>query len=372
MLLLLPLIHFIALPLAAITQANIEIHPITEVNTINKTGYFSGTTAKYLECDNSLQPRCASLHSNKYTSGEKLLNLKPKGTYICGAAGIHPFQSGSDDNRTWDAVATLHVQDTPDCDGITGWSIIVHAQPEDPSAVDLPPTSWVGDQLLIGPFLESKDASYDGKYFRAPGGQLYLLYSKQQSPKPKKRDGVVAWPMDDPQTIVPGSKPTFLLVPDDNLNLENYVNSDSFKLIETGNIRAINAYFSKTYKNPSPQYYRKVIKSNPDHLWDTKSKEVYYHLQSDKKHHGWHYIGDQVLAPGVPTVASIGPDHGWVLTFAGYNPDDAPTKPSSDHFVGHNRRPYFINLDVNISENTSEEEATDKELQNQITPIHGK
>ncbi|KAH9212923.1 hypothetical protein DL95DRAFT_447393 [Leptodontidium sp. 2 PMI_412] len=332
--LLLSLIHLIAFALVANAQANIAIYPITEANDANKTGYFSdpyhvpyesnqgvyisGTTPDYLECDTSL-----------------LQNQKGSST-ICSAAGIHPFQSGSGANRSWDAAVTCN------CDGITGWSVIVHAHPADPSAVDVPPTSWVGDQLLIGSFSAPEEANYDGKYFRTPTGQLYLVYSKQQSPRPKKRDGVAAWPMDDPRTKTPGSNATFLLVPDDGLNSEDYITGDDgFKLIETGNMGAVNgkfmmaysagAYFNRTYKvgiaysdtflpsqSPSPQYYRKVMKDNPDHLWSSsKPKEVYYLLQADQNHAGWRYVGDQVLAPGVPTVARIGLDDGWVLTFAG-------------------------------------------------------
>jgi hypothetical protein len=413
MVLLLSLIHLIALALAAKAQANIAIYPITQVNKINKAGYFSdpyhvpyennqriyisGTTHDYLECNNtSLQPKCASLHANNYTSGKVLWNQKGNNTHICGVAGIHPFQSGSGANRSWDAAATLHLQNTSNCDGITGWSVIVHAHPADSSTVDIPPTSWVGDQLLIGSFSAPEDANYDGKYFRTPTGQLYLVYSKQQSPRPKKkRDGVAAWPMDDPQTKTPGSNATFLLVPDDDLNSENYVTgNDSFKLIETGNVRVVNgkfvmaysagAYFNKTYKvgiaysdtflpsqSPSQQYYRKVMKDNPHHLWgSSKPKEVYYLLQADQNHAGWRYVGNQVLAPGVPTVARIGPDDSWVLTFAGYNPDDAHLKPNSTKYVANHRRPYFINIDVNIPDNASVEKASDAELRSWILPIH--
>ncbi|CAM1508685.1 Fc.00g055330.m01.CDS01 [Cosmosporella sp. VM-42] len=410
MVVLLSLIRFISFAFAVKTEAKISIYPITEVNETNRSGYFSdpyhvpydgsqgiyisGTTQKYLECDNTLGPKCASLHNNTYESGKELLSQKPSGTYICSAAGIHPFQSGSGASRAWDAAVTLHLQDNPNCDGITGWSVIVHAHPADPSSVGVPPTSWVGDQLLIGSFSHSEDANYDGKYFRTPAGQLYLLYSKQQSPKPKKRDGVAAWPMDDPKTKTPGTHATFLLVPDDDLNSEDYTTGNhNFKLVETGNVRAINgkfvmaysvgAYFNKTYKagvafsdtflppqSPEPQYYRKIMKANPEHLWgSSKPKEVYYLVQADQNHAGWRYVGDQVLAPGVPTVARIGQNHGWVLTFAGFDPDDAPMKPDSTKYVGNHRRPYFINIDVNVPENVLVKQASDAELRSWIVPI---
>ncbi|CAO2658369.1 Nn.00g060920.m01.CDS01 [Neocucurbitaria sp. VM-36] len=393
--------------LSARAQANIAIYPITKNDgsvyfsdpfhvpyQYNKAVYISGTTHKYLECDESLQPRCASPEPNKYDNNPTLKQAADAAKVtICSSAGIHPFQSGSDDTRSWDALVTLHVQDNPNCDGITGWSVIVHAHPENASDVDTPPNSWIGDKVLIGSFSENVDANYDGKYFQTPAGKLYLVYQKQISENPK-RDGVVAWPMDNPKTKTPGSNYTILLLPDSNLNSENYVaGNDSFKLIETGNIRAINGKFlmaysvgafnHKTYKlgiaysdtflPADGQQYRKVMKNNPDHVWNSQAeKEVYYLLQADETHDGWHYVGDQVLAPGVPTVAKIGPNNGWVLTFAGYNPNDAPpANDDTNRFDGGHRRPYFINLDVNVPVSPSVKQASDAELQDWITPVHG-
>lgn len=400
------------LAVATTGQADITVYPVTEVNEANKTGYFSdpfhvpfeggqkiyfsGTTQSYLECNGSLGPKCASKHDNNYTTGETLQRRLGRDTQICSVAGIHPFQSGSGANRSWDAVVTLHVQNTPDYDGIAGWSVIAHAHPAEPSAVEVPPKHWIGDTLLVGSFARPEEANYDGKYFRTPDGQLYLLYSKQQSPKPKHRDGVAAWPLDDARTKAPGSKPTFLLVPDDDLNSEDYHKGDAdFKLIETGNMHAINGKFlmaysvgafnKDTYKlgvaysdtflprqSPGlpPQYYRKVMKENPDRLWGTVSrpKEAYYLLQADQNHPGWRYVGDQVLAPGVPTVARIGPSHSWVLTFAGYSPGDAPLEPNTTQYMANHRRPFFIDIDVRIPDNISVAEASDVELQSWIVP----
>ncbi|KAI1123203.1 hypothetical protein F5Y10DRAFT_270324 [Nemania abortiva] len=403
-------IYLTAFAPVAKAAANISIYPITQVNKANGTGYFSdpfhipyegsqgvyisGTTHSYLECDTSLTPKCASRQNITYKTSEALMEQKGNRTHICGAAGIHPFQSGTGDKRSWDAVLTLHVQDNPDCEGLTGWSVIVHAHPANSSAVDVPPKSWVGDKLLIGSFSSAEDANYDGKYFRTPSGELYLLYSKHKNSKSGKRVGVAAMPMDDPQTKQPGANATFLLIPDEDLRSEDYVEgNNSFKLIETGNVRAINgkfvmaysaaSFFRKTYKvgvaysdtflppqSPSPQYYRKVLKANPDNLWGSPNKEVYYLLQSDQKHANWRYVGDQVLAPGVPTVASIGPDGDWVMTFAGFDPGDAPPRPNSNGYVANHRRPYFININVNIPNDTSVAKATDAELQSWITPVH--
>lgn len=386
--------------------ANIDIVPLTNVDETAGTGYFSdpfhvvyqnakdlyisGTTHKYMECSHGdVSAGCASIHQNKYETGSELSHAaKAAGATICGAAGIHPFQSN---DGSWDALVTLHVQDTPKCDGISGWSMIVHAHPETPGKADVPPPSWVGDKVMVGSFTKRVDANYDGKYFQTPGGQLFLVYQKQKSKTPK-RDGVVAWPMDNPKTLTPGTEPTWLLLPDENLHSENYVaGTDHFKLIETGNMHAINgkfvmAYsvgafnhktykvgiaFSDTFLPPKGQQYRKIMKDNPDHLWKSKGKkEVYYLLQSDETHDGWRYIGDRVLAPGVPTVAQIGPDNSWVLLFAGYDPQDAPTEPSKKgkKFKASHRRPYYTPIRVNVPENVSVKQATDAQLQDWITP----
>ncbi|KAJ5910362.1 hypothetical protein N7504_005005 [Penicillium tannophilum] len=400
------LVNFVFFTIAR--AADISISPVTNVNKDAETGYFSdpfhvvyhnttelyisGTTHQYLRCNGGdLSPGCASTLKNKYKTSLALnKSADAAGTTICGAAGIHPFQSK---DRSWDALVTLHVQNSSKCDGISGWSVIVHAHSEE-SAADKPPTSWVGDKVMVGTFSENVDANYDGKYFQTPDEKLYLVYQKQkvqkQESKSSKRDGVVAWPMNDPTTMTPGTKPTFLLLPGENLNSENYVaGNDHFKLIETGNIHAINdkfvmaysvgAFDHKTYKigiaysdtflPVHGQHYRKVMKDSPDNLWNSKGdKEVYYLLQADEPD-AWHYVGDQVLAPGVPTVAQIGPNNSWALLFAGYNPNDAPFKEGTK-FEANHRRPFFAKIDVKIPDNLSVKQATDAQLQDWITPSH--
>lgn len=245
--------------------------------------------------------------------------------------------------------------------------------------------------MLVRSFFDNEDANYDGKYFRTPEGKLFLVYQKQLHKKPMKRDGVVAWAMNDPKTPAAGNA-TLLLAPDEGLNSENYHNhtDDGFKLIETGNIRAINGKFlmaysvgafnrptyklavaySDTFLPEKGQQYRKVMKDNPTGLWGSKEgKEVYYLLQADEKHSGWHYIRDQVLAPDVPTVAKIGAGNSWVLTFAGYDPKDAPTNGTGGYQASH-RRPFFIDLDVNVPSGTPVKQASDQDLQGWITPSH--
>lgn len=418
MLPLLSLIHFIVFALAADVRANIAIHPITDVNEAHRKGYFSdpfhvpvhgshkiyisGTTHAYLKCNSSsLLPKCATRRPIKYNTSDALVKqAHDNGAHICSSAGIHPFQSGPGANG-WDAVVTLHVQDNPDCEGegIKGWSVIAHARRAAGATGgdgDGPPTSWVGDKLMVGSFAHRADANYDGKYFRTPGGELYLLFSKRLPSSggdgERKRDGVAALPLSDPRTVVSGSAATFLLVPgEDGLRSENYITAnDSFRLVETGNVRAVNgkfvmaysvgAFFNQSYKLsvaysdtflPAPgKHYRKVMKENPDRLWgSTAPKEVYYLLQADQKHAGWRYVGDRVLAPGVPTVAHLGAGDGWVLTFAGYDPDDAPRVPNTNKYMANYRRPYFININVKVPDNISVAEASDAELQRWITPV---
>jgi hypothetical protein len=169
---------------------------------------------------------------------------------VCGVAGIHPFQTISGNDNSWDAAVTPHVQENETvCDGLKGWSVIVHASPA-VSTVNTPPLAWTGDKVLIGTFTDKADANYDGKYYRTPEGRLFPIYEKNLHPKPMKRDGVVAWPMKDFVTPAhPNQNATILIAPDEGLNSENYHNhsDDSFKLIENGNIRPINKKFLMAY-----------------------------------------------------------------------------------------------------------------------------
>ena len=388
--------------------ADISIFPVTHDKKDGSPGYFSdpfhvdyrnatelyiaGTTHQYLKCKSGdLSSGCASVHENKYESSSKLNHtVKEAHVKICGAAGIHPFQS---EDRSWDALVTLHVQEkNKPCKGISGWSVIVHAHSKPQGPSHKPPHSWEGDRVMIGSFSKNVDANYDGKYFQTPDGKLYLVYQKQKSTS-SKRDGVFAWPMNNVTTLTPGTEPRALLLPGDHLNSEDYVaGNHSFKLIETGNIQPINgkfvmaysvgAYNHKTYKigiaysdtflPKHGQQYRKVMKDNPHGLWNSKTKrEVYYLLQSQETHDGWHYVGDQVVAPGVPTVAKIGPDDTWTVLFAGYDPDDHPSKDGENKFEASHRRPYFAKIDVNVPKDVSVKEATHEQLQGWITPSHG-
>lgn len=412
---LLHLSVLLAFTLGIHAQANITIQPLTDVDVNHHIGYFSdpyhipyqnetrvyisGTTHKYLECDGGLTPKCATLEHNEdiqwNVTDELQLQLDKAKVQVCGVAGIHPFQTVSDNNKSWDAAVTLHVQENNTvCHGLKGWSVIVHASPVDLTTVDTPPLSWRGDKVLVGNFTNKADANYDGKYFRTPEGKLFLIYDKNLHKKPMKRDGVVAWPMKDFMTPAdPNQDPTVLIAPDEGLNSENYHDhsDENFKLVENGNIRAINGKFlmaysvaaynrptykiavaySDTFLPANGSQYRKVMKDNPNQLWgSTKEKEVYYLLQADAQHDGWHYVGNQIRAPGVATVAKIGAGDSWVLTFHGYQVGDTGGNGTLD-YVGNHRRPFFVDLDVNVPTDTSVKDASDQDLQGWITPKHG-
>lgn len=403
----------LALTIGIHAQANITIQPLTDVDVDHHKGYFSdpyhvpyqnetrvyisGTTHKYLECDGGLTPKCATLENNEdiqwNVTEELQQQLNKTKVQVCGVAGIHPFQTVSGNNKSWDAAVTLHVQENDTiCDGLKGWSVIVHASPKNLTTVDTPPLAWIGDKVLVGNFTAKPDANYDGKYFRTPEGKLFLIYEKNLHKKPMKRDGVVAWPMKDFMTPAdPNQNATVLIAPDEGLNSENYHDhsDENFKLIENGNIRAINgkfimAYSVAAYNRPTykiaiaysdtflpAEGYRKVMKKNPDQLWgSTKEKEVYYLLQADAQHDNWHYVGNQIRAPGVATVAKIGANNSWVLTFHGYEVGDTGGNGTLD-YVGKHRRPFFIDLDVNVPTDTSVKDASDEDLQGWITPKHG-
>ena len=148
------------------------------------------------------------------------------------------------------------------------------------------------------------------------------------------------------------------------------------------------------------QQYRKVLKNNPDNLWGSgkDNKEVFYLLQAEESHEGWHYVANQVLAPGVPTAAQIGADNGgWVLLFAGYEPGDTghgndggdgdgdgdieeaeveaeeegEEKTTGEKFQASKRRPFFVGLNVSVPQGKTVKEASDEEVQGWITPLHG-
>ena len=111
----------------AAADANISIYPITNAD----SPYFSdpfvvpaqdaknvriaGTTQKFLECTDFLQPQCAIAHTIKFTNGTLEKAADDGGAKICSPAGVHPFQTEIGNASTWHAVLTLHVQKKGEC-----------------------------------------------------------------------------------------------------------------------------------------------------------------------------------------------------------------------------------------------------------------
>lgn len=369
------------------------IQPITTVNVKQGTGYFSdpylvpfsgatstyisGTTQDYLVCAGDLSPKCAQKtpisvdYSNLQTQASQV------GAEICAIAGLRPFQESS---GLWDMVLVLHMEQLGNCDASSHWNVLVHASPATQSTT--PPVSWTADAILVGSFSDSSvQANYDGRYFE-DGGQLYLVYVKSLSTSPQ-RFGLVAQAMASPTTL-DSTAPVLLLQPNpdnnDSLNSEGYSNlTDSFKLVEAGNITKINgkyvlvysagSYDQNTYKAAvaysdtflpaAGTTYRKVTMPDPNGVWGNTNDEVVYLLQSQKQN--WTgYVASQVVAPGVDTVAPVGPNGSWVLVFAGYAPGD--TGLSGNTYDASKRRPFYVGLNVSIPSNKSVSQVSEADL----------
>jgi hypothetical protein len=330
---------------------------------------FFGTKPRYLYCPGAeISPGCAEDGGSVTVDTSALAaQAAAAGATIVDTAGLHPYLMN--DNETWIMTFTLHVTNSS---GDT-WSVIAHASPSTPVQGGPPPTAWTADTLLVGTFGNSNtDANYDGKYFQS-GTQLYLIYQKELTENPH-RDGIVAQAMNDPETLA-SSDPVTLLAPDGDdgpLESEWYypdgnTGTRDFKLVETGNIRKINgkyllaysvgAYNRTTYKlaiawaDDFLGPYVKVTQQNPSSIWGTAGPEVLYLLQSEQP--DWpNYVANQVLSPGVPTVAQIGQGSGetnWVLVFAGY--DVTETESGSTYDAGH-RRTRYVKLDFNVPDSS--------------------
>ncbi|KAI0855199.1 hypothetical protein F4860DRAFT_520119 [Xylaria cubensis] len=155
----------------------------------------------------------------------------------------------------------------------------------------------------------------------------------------------------------------FLLVPDDDLGLEDHIiGNDNFKPMETRAPLMPTVFPQGDERQPrSSAGYLEVKRSLPP----LATQPELQRLALGRRH------GPR--ASGVPTVARAGPDYGLVLMFAGYNPDDAPLKPTSNKLSGNHRnhrRPYFICIDVNVPDNTLVEKASDMELRSWIVSVH--
>ena len=376
------------------------IQPITNVDVANHTGYFSdpylvpfsgatstyisGTTQDYLICAGDLSPNCAQGTSINVDYSNLQAQASQVGAEICAIAGLRPFQGSS---GHWDMVLVLHMEPLGNCGASSHWNVLVHASPDIQSTT--PPVNWTADAVLVGSFGDSSvQANYDGRYFE-DNGQLYLVYVKSLSTSPQ-RFGLVAQALVSPTTL-DSTAPVLLLQPNpdnnDPLNSEGYSSLiSSFKLVESGNITKINgkyvlAYsagqydqntykaavaYSDTFLPAAGTTYRKVTMPDPNGVWSNTNDEVVYLLQSQEQN--WMgYVASQVVAPGVATVAPVGPNGSWVLVFAGYAPNDTGSGQNGNTYLGSKRRPFYVDLNVSIPTNISVAQATETELASWIT-----
>ena len=295
-----------------------------------------------------------------------------------------------DSTGAWQMAVTAHLSSTPAAmKQLTPWNVIFHASPT--SSGTGVPTSWVLDAVLVGQLDVSARENYDGKYFE-DSGTLYLLYSATLVQG--LETGIVAQPMISAAMIDPHASLITLLGPetsDGGYNSE-YFNSNSttvpkLKLIETGNVTKIQGKYVMTYSDgsynlpdyksgiawsdtflpKSGTYYTRVQKIDTAGVWgQTNHAEVQYLLQAQMPQ--WpNYVGDQVLAPGVPAIVNDASGN-YYLTFAGYDPSDAPSDASGD-YPGPKRRPYYIKLQIQIPSGTSVGATSPQALTSWIQPL---
>jgi hypothetical protein len=390
----------------------IDIEPMTQVDVANHTGYFgdpypvhfaqwmaapaawiSGTTEQELQCALPVTPGCFASTPLTLTVSDALQTQVQASGNVFGTVinrNVYQTLDGS-----WQMAVTLYVHAKGNA--AKHWTVIAHASPADGSPTQTPPTSWVADTILVGSLSTFDYANYDGKYFE-DNGALYLLYSKRLISTPVKHDGIVAQQMVSP-TVAAASAPVTLLAPDDTgagFTSEyfhtNPAPTDTFKLIETGNItkiagKYVMAYsagdyqqadyktgiaYSDTLIPQAGQQYRKLIERDDAGVWGQPGQnEVHYVLQSQKPN--WpDYVGDQVLAPGVPAIVQQ-PNGQYIMTFDGFLDGDTPTAtgttpPNPLNIEPDHRRPFYVPLNVNVPTTQSVNAASDDELATWITP----
>ena len=319
---------------------------------------FSGTNKQTLSCLEDIKPECFTPTTVSLDPGMLTQQTADAGSTINNFENLNIYQ---DSAGSWQMAVTAHLTKP----GLTGWNVILHAQPM--SASSGIPTAWIVDKLLIGSLSTSAPNNYDGQYFE-DSGVLYLIYNKKIG---ANQDGVVAQAMTS-STQPAITNPVPLLGPEAidggyNSELAYGLNQTSpIKLIETGNVSKINGKFVMTYSDgtfnrttykagiaysdtflpASGTYYRRVKKVDTSGVWgQANHAEVLYLLQSQVPE--WpNYVASQVLAPGVPAIVRDNSGQ-YYLTFAGYDPLDAPLN-AAGLFDGSHRRPYYIKLNVQI------------------------
>jgi hypothetical protein len=393
------------------SSGKLAIEPMTAVNVSTMQGYFqdpypihtvaptsasglptfSGTTQDLFSCPSQIQPTCFTPTVVKVNHGiytNDWLANKPNYSQIDELANLNIYQ---DSKNAWQMAVTAHLSSTPDAPKqLTPWNVIFHASPT--SSGPGVPTSWVLDAVLVGQLNVSARENYDGKYFE-DSGTLYLLYSATLVAG--AQTGIVAWPMISASMKDPNATPITLLGPETSnggYNSEifnaNNANDPGLKLIETGNVTKIQGKYVMTYSDGSfnlpdyksgiawsdsflPKtgtYYTRVQKVDTAGVWGQPNHaEVQYLLQAQMPQ--WpNYVADQVLAPGVPAIVSDA-NGNYYLTFAGYDPSDAPTDPANPgNYLGGHRRPYYIKLQVQIPSNTTVDATSPQSLTSWIQP----
>ncbi len=388
---------------ASVVNAQAAIQPMTNVvpgitSGIN-SGYFSdpypvqtvvpngspvpsfvGTTQGILTCPAALQAGCFTAGSNTITPGVGIVNETAQGTRLGNFENLNSYQ---DSQGNWQMAATMFV--VPDQG--EKWSVIVHASPQAPYTGI--PTAWVADTVLVGSLSMYAHDNYDGRYFE-DSGVLYLLYNKKNLNAPTDEDFIVAQPMLS-AAVLGGSPPVPLLGPEESsggYNSEISANPgqpNQVKLVESGHVAKIQGkyviaystgYFSQpnykaglawsdTFLPAANTYYKRAQKIDVAGVWGVPNHaEVAYILQAEQPQ--WpNYVASQVLSPGVPSVVADTSGN-YHLFFAGYNPTDVPSPIPADGYSGKLRRPYYVDLKINIPGGTTVMDASPLDLANWI------
>lgn len=382
-------------------NSNLAIEPMTTVNVSTGTGYFqdpypihmltassasglpsfAGTTQQLLSCSTQIHP--GGFTSSKVTldPGKFKMMTDQLGSKINNFENLNIYQ---DNAGAWQMAVTAHLTAT----GKNPWNVILHASPT--SSFPGVPTSWVADALLVGKLDVAAPENYDGKYFE-DSGTLYLIYSATLVKGVQA--GIVAQAMVSATTPA-GTAPVPLLGSE---TLNGGYNSEIFnsnsatdpdlKLMETGNVTKIQGKYVMTYSDGSYNqpnyksgiawsdnflptsgfYYTRVQKIDTAGVWGKPNHaEVQYLLQAQIAQ--WpNYVAKQVLAPGVPAIVNDA-NGTYYLTFAGYDPSDAPTD-SLGNYLGIKRRPYYLKLRVQIPSGSTVGATSPLSLTSWIQPI---
>jgi hypothetical protein len=345
---------------------------------------FSGTTKKLLNCPGALQAGCFTATADSLDASAFATQTAAAGTSISGFENLNIYQ---DSSGAWQMAVTARVTGpATNPPAKQKWNVIMHAHPLSGSSGI--PTAWVADAVLKGSLSTWAAGNYDGKYFD-DAGTLYLVYSMNL---PDGYNGIAAQAMQS-ATQRAASDPVPLLGPetgDGGYNSELFYGLDpskTYKQIETGNVSKIQGKYviaysagsydlpdykagvawSDSFLPPSGSYYKRGQKTDTAGVWGQPNHaEVQYLLQSQEAQ--WpNFVADQVLSPGVPSIVTDTSGHA-ILFFAGYAPSDAPML-STGGYDGSHRRPYYVDLQVQIPPNATVAATSAQDLANWLQPV---